>query len=315
MNHMMEVTVQLFPDEEGFIGRECPEPECEGYFKILPGTGLKGENLPCHCPYCGFTGPTNQFWTKEQLEYIHSILLGKAKELAYKELKKLEFEHKPKGPFGIGISMKVERGAPVPIRYYRERRLETNIICDNCTLHYSVYGVFAFCPDCGLHNSLQILDKNLEVVSKMLDYAQDINEKIAERLVENALEDCISAFDGFGREICRVYAKQSHDSGKAEKIHFQNLESAKKDIQSTFGFDISASVTEEDWSSAVRSFQKRHLIAHKMGVVDEKYITKTKDPDALVGRKILISPEDVSAVMRVIREVGGYLADQLVSTE
>jgi hypothetical protein len=34
-----------------------------------------------------------------------------------------------------------------------------------------IYGVFGYCPDCGEHNSLQILDKNLELVIKMLDMA------------------------------------------------------------------------------------------------------------------------------------------------
>jgi len=31
---------------------------CLGYFKITPGTGLKGPT-PCHCPYCGYSGEQN----------------------------------------------------------------------------------------------------------------------------------------------------------------------------------------------------------------------------------------------------------------
>ena len=48
------VSVTLEPDEKGVTGRECPS--CEQYFKIQFGTGLKGDGLPCHCPYCGYTG-------------------------------------------------------------------------------------------------------------------------------------------------------------------------------------------------------------------------------------------------------------------
>ena len=33
--------------------------------------------------------------------------------------------------------------APHPIRQYREKRLETEVVCDRCTLHYAIYGVFA----------------------------------------------------------------------------------------------------------------------------------------------------------------------------
>ncbi len=45
-----EFTVNFNPDEAGFIGRECPNDNCLGYFKIRPGTGLQESNLPCYCP-------------------------------------------------------------------------------------------------------------------------------------------------------------------------------------------------------------------------------------------------------------------------
>jgi ribosomal protein L17 len=57
MSHLSRLGSQLsipIPrDADGTIGRECPVPECESYFKIQPGTGLKGSDLPCYCPYCG----------------------------------------------------------------------------------------------------------------------------------------------------------------------------------------------------------------------------------------------------------------------
>src|SRR5438105_4335590 len=73
MTEKIEVKVSIPKDDDGFMGRECPEAECEGYFKIKPGTGLTGENLPCHCPYCGYTGHPDRFWTKEQIDYAQSV--------------------------------------------------------------------------------------------------------------------------------------------------------------------------------------------------------------------------------------------------
>ena len=63
-----------------------------------------------------------------------------------------------------------------------------------------MYGVFAFCPDCGQHNSLQILEGSFGTVTKLLDLASTAPEELGRKLVQNALEDCVSAFDGFGRE-------------------------------------------------------------------------------------------------------------------
>lgn len=306
------ISIPIQPDEDGFTGRECPNSDCEGYFKIEFGTGLKGENLPCHCPYCGHTASHDQFWTKEQIEYAKSVALRSITDALHKDLKKLEFDHKPKGAFGIGLSLKVKPGRPTPIHHYREKRLETEVVCGNCTLRYTVYGVFAFCPDCGLHNSIQILGKNLELAVKMLDMAATVEADLAVRLIENALEDCVSAFDGFGRETCHVYARKSTDPAKAEKVSFQNLEGARQSLSGLFNIDLAAGLVVNEWKIAVRGFQKRHLLSHKLGVVDEEYIRKTGDDRAVVGRKVNIGADDVRELVRILGKLAQSVSDDLV---
>jgi hypothetical protein len=253
--------------------------------------------------------------TKEQVEYAKSVAMRKITDVLHKDLKKLEFDHKPKGTFGIGISMKVKPGRPTPIHYYREKQLETEVVCANCTLRYSVYGVFAFCPDCGQHNSLQILDKNLEVVGKMLDLAAKAEKELADRIVENALEDCVSAFDGFGRELCRVYANKARSPARAERMSFQNLEAANVNVLDAFGVDLSADVEPDEWRAAGRGFQKRHLVAHKMGVVDQSYITKTGDTRAVVGWKIGVQASEVRELARIVSKLALRLSSALQELE
>lgn len=305
------ISIPIRADENAFTGRECPQPDCEGYFKIEFGTGLKGERLPCHCPYCGHIADHDQFWTKEQIEYATSVAMRQITDAFHKDLKKLEFDHKPKGAFGIGISMKVKPGRPTPIHFYREKQLETEVVCVNCTLRYSIYGVFAFCPDCGQHNSLQILDKNLEVVGKMLDLAAGAEKVLAEKLIENALEDCVSAFDGFGRELCRLHANRARNPARVEKMSFQNLEGSKTTLLDLFGIDLSAEVAPEEWRTATNGFQKRHLVTHKLSVVDQEYITKTGDTRAVVGRKIGIGADEVRGLARIISKLAPRLSDNL----
>ena len=163
------VSIPIPKDEHGYLGRECPNQDCVGYFKIKPGTGLSGEDLPCHCPYCGHKGGQNTFWTSEQIEYAKSVAMRKMADAIFRDLKGLEFNRPARGPFGIGLRLEIKQGRPVPIRHYRERLLETEVVCDGCTLHYAIYGLFGFCPDCRVHNSLQILSKNLDLVLKQLD--------------------------------------------------------------------------------------------------------------------------------------------------
>jgi len=301
--------IQISLDEEGYVGRECPVSDCLGYFKVTPGTGVQGDPF-CYCPYCGHKAKHNQFFTREQIEYAKSVMLNQVTNALLQDMKAMEFDHKPRGAFGIGISMKV-KGTPHPIRYYRENQLETEIICDQCTLRYAIYGVFAYCSDCGAHNSLQILNKNLELAEKEIALAATVQKDLAEHLIADALENVVSAFDGFGREICRVHASSATNLARAENVSFQNLVRADQRIQELFGFSLSASLSTVEWEFASRCFQKRHLLAHRMGVVDEAYIQATNDPDAMVGRKIQISSNEVRNLAGTIKSLGTFLAQQL----
>ena len=273
----MEFSVDIKPDEDGYTGRECPA--CEKYFKIKFGTGLPNAT-DCHCPYCNHIGPQGEFWTKQQIEYARSVALHKISDDLLKSMKKMERKPDRNAFLSIGITVK---GKPTPIAYYSEMELEEKVTCSNCTLEYTIYGAFAYCPDCGVHNSQQILTANFDLVLKMLDLAVGADKNVRAKLVENALEDTVSAFDGFGREHC---------SGLYQKLSFQNIESAKDKLQRDQGLDISDGLSSDEWNFVSEQFQKRHLLAHKMGVIDENFTRKTGSSQAMIGRKVSITEEN-----------------------
>lgn len=295
-------SISLKADGDGYLGRECPVKECLGYFKITPGTGVKGP-APCHCPYCGHSGASKTFTTPEQIEYAKSMVIRQVTDAIHQDLKSMEFDHKPRGAFGIGISMNVTQSARHPIRHYREKELETEVICDACTLRYAIYGVFGWCPDCGIHNSFQILTKNLELANKELALAESVDKELADHLIGDALENVVSAFDGFGREICRQ---------KGSDIRFQNLSGSRRKVQEVFGFDFADILGPVEWESACRVFQKRHVLAHTMGVIDADYVQKANDSGAIVGRKVRVSHGEVKAAIGIIGTLGNRLFDGLL---
>lgn len=303
-----KVNVPIPKDANGFLGRECPAEECLGYFKVKPGTGLTGPGLQCHCPYCGQAGDPNSFWTKEQIEYAKSVVIQQFADAVRKDLKQFEFDYPARGAFGIGISMKLKPGPLPPIRHYREQTLETEVVCDGCALHYSVFGLFAYCPDCGIHNSRQVLQKNLSLVAKQLTLASTVSDPdLARHLVEDCLENCVSAFDGFGRETCRVRADRSNDPARAASLSFQNLENAASAVKALFGIDMSTVVDVATWQRTKQAFFKRHLLAHRSGVVDDKYVAASGDQTAVVGRRVAIEPSEVAGVAAALETLGDAL--------
>lgn len=299
------MSIQIPKDSTGYFARECPK--CEEVFKVMPGTGLTGTNH-CYCPYCGHKGANDTFWTKEQLEYAKSVALNKVMGGALRTLKQHEFDMKPKGAFGIGISLKVTGTVP-RVRRYLEPSLETELVCDKCTLKYAIYGVFAFCSDCGAHNSLPILNKNLEFVRKLLALADTVDADTRERLTHDALENAVSAFDGFGREVCRTLAEK-HNTPAASNTSFQNLPNARDAVMRHLSFDLRDGLSDEEWTFVVAAFQKRHLIAHKMGVIDQRYVDVTGEPSAVVGRKVSVTREDVERICELVSRLGVRLASQ-----
>jgi hypothetical protein len=214
----------------------------------------------------------------------------------------MEFDHKPRGAFGIGT--KVQPSSPRPLRYYREKQLETEVVCDNCTLRYAIYGVFGWCPDCGVHNSFQILAKNIELAKKELALARAADKELADHFVGDALENLVSAFDGFGREVCRQ---------KAADIHFQNLTGARRRVKEAFGFDFADRLGAEGWERACRVFQKRHLLAHKMGGIDVDNVQRANDPRAVAGSKINMGRDEVTWAIGVLEALGRRLFDGVLS--
>ena len=244
-------------------------------------------------PYCGNAADPDEFTTDEQIDYAVSVAEQKLIDAFYKDLKTLEFDYPPKGPFELGFSMKVERMDPHPIQHYREKKLETDVTCKTCSLQYSIYGVFAFCPDCREHNSLQIFQKNMEVVNKLIDLTENLEEDLATRLIENALENCVSSFDGYGRELCRIYAHCASTSSNVKRIYFQNLDEAQASVRKAFGFDLVRSFENDAWFEVRRLFQMRHVIAHKMGVVDREYINRSGDTSFVEGQKLQLRANHV----------------------
>lgn len=293
----MELSVTIEPDEDGFTGRECPA--CEKYFKIKFGTGIP-DATDCHCPYCNHIGPQDEFWTEQQIEYAKSVALHKISGDLLKSMKKLEM--KPDRNAFISIGIKVE-GHPTPIAYYSEKELEEKVCCNNCTLQYTIYGAFGYCPDCGIHNSQQIVNANFDLVETLLNLAASAEDEVKSKFIENALEDSVSAFDGFGREHC---------SEMYQNISFQNIDATKDRLQRENGVDISAGLDTDQWDFVKEQFQKRHLLAHKMGVIDEEFIRKTRKSGSLLGRKVSISEEDVRKLIDYLKVMAENLFKNII---
>ena len=317
MKHLEEIPsqfdIEIPLDETGLFDCECPSSDCGKIFKIQPGTGLEDDDLPFHCPYCGHEEEYNEFITKAQVEYAESVVSNIVETALLKDLKSLEFNCKPQGEFGIGLSMKI-RGRPTPVQWYQEEDLETEVVCDKCTLRYVIYGVFGFCPDCGIHNSLQILETYFKIIENSLTLSESQKPPISQQLIEDALKNCVSFFDGFGREICRVFGQQASNPEKVSKINFQNIVGAADEVLKEFGVSLRDAIKADEWSNIQHAFQKRHVLIHNMSVIDRKYQKRTGVSESLIGRRVTVTEEEIRKLLRVLRTISHKLYHTLAGS-
>src|ERR1700719_1361457 len=76
----VEVSAGSLPDEEGYIDRECPSPECMFSFKVYTDDWrdtVRDEEV--FCPFCGHSADAKKWFTTEQVENAKQQALAQVK--------------------------------------------------------------------------------------------------------------------------------------------------------------------------------------------------------------------------------------------
>lgn len=298
MDNKKTIDVPMSTDEHGLVGRECPS--CKRYFKLKIGTGLA--TTQSVCPYCGYKGEGGEFYTPDQRDYIHRYLQKEVFAPMFgdfvNDLKRSEARNNN----GL-IRLKVSVTIPdFEIHSYQEKVLETDVICDNCGLVFSIYGVFSNCPDCGKLNARVIYDKSLDTSHGKLALSGDdtIAEHIRADLIKDALNGTVSAFDALGKALRKKHSAIPADPNNL----FQNLLKLDQVLATLTGKNISQYLTPADSDFLFLMFQVRHIYEHNAGVVDSDFEKKQPAYAHLLGRKYPLKKEDVSIFVVLMRQLG-----------
>ena len=270
-----------------------------------------------YCPMCGFKATSDKWYTSEQIEQMQEIInsyaLSQIQETLDKSFKELE--------------RTTRRNKYIKIKYKPGKRIsfinnpigqceewETEITCEKCQTRYSVIGSAYFCPCCGHNSAVSSFNDSLSGIEKMINslsemkemltdkYDLDSAESMCRKMLESSIGDMVSAFQKFA---CSKYEELS---GKAVRVNdFQVVEKGSSYFEDETGKPYSYWLSNSELDFMKLMFQKRHLIEHCNGMVDQKYLDNTNDSSYSVGQRIVIKEQDAMMLLNVLRKLGAGL--------
>jgi len=315
-----KVSVPIEADQEGYLDKECPSESCRFTFKVKEEDWrnlFKDEAV--YCPLCRHEANADSWWTTEQLEHTKKqamkVLEGRIGRALDTDAR--EFNSKqPRNSF-IKMSMKVNGFKPYPLLLPipAKELMERKIQCDKCGTRYSVIGSAYFCPCCG-HNSVErtfddsvqkILSKNNNMETIRKAFAEigkkDEGEVTVRSLIESTLSDGVTAFQRLSEAL---YSKMPSTRPAPFNV-FQRIEDGSRLWKDACGKGYEDWLTPAEMNDLNLLFQKRHLLSHKDGIVDDKYLQKSGDNSYKVDQRIVIKGSDARRLVELVTKLANEI--------
>lgn len=283
------------PTDEGFLGRECNNPGCRRYFRV----DADHIQSRMYCPYCGANFSNDELHTQDQIKYLEGSAEEQALEYMHGEIDKMFSKMSRQFRSNQFVSMDYK-----PTRYrakrvspdYREHKVDSELRCPECSFLFQVFGLFGFCPGCGVENML-IYDANLTIIRREIQ-----NSDQPTRALRHAYSDLVSTFQTF----CAKKATGEDE----DKPSFQELFPTRKFFKRTKGIDILEGLTDDELLTLRRVFQKRHACQHCEGKVTDQYVKKVPEDAKLIGTEVALSLDEFEKGARTLR----HIVDRLVTS-
>ena len=310
----MEIPITFHSDEKGYFDRECPNENCLYVFKVfMEDWKEKISDEEVHCPMCGHTDTSDKWWTQKQLADIEKTAVNFLSGYVQRELDKSfrNLENTTRGNKFVKISYKPShRLTFVNNPLGQSPEWEREVVCPKCGIRYSVIGIAYFCPCCGYNLVEESFEESLDSIVNMFDslpemenlfcdsYGKDKSRTMIRTLVESSLGDVVSAYQKFAKIIfCQL------SSSEVRSNDFQIVEKGSRLFIEAAGKGYKAFLTKEELSFLNLMFQRRHLMVHNGGIVDEQYIHKSNDNSYIIGQRLVIHENDILRLINTVKKL------------
>jgi hypothetical protein len=273
------------------------------------------------CPYSGFIGDDDEFVHADDIEAIKKYVLWMAENDVNALLGDWAKDFNRRQPRGGFISMKMEhkpRRSPKPLTIRED--LLRSLECEVCAREYGVYTLALFCPDCGAPNVALHFRREISLIGEQITLADDLDQKgnseLAYRLMGNAHEDVLTAFEATLKsvhaQLVRTHLPDQVGQligKKAVGNAFQNVERGRK-LFARLGIDPFDVLDEAGIKHIQLNAEKRHVLGHNLGMADDHYASFAEDLEP--GETVTLIGDDIRRFADLCLSVVARLEDSLL---
>lgn len=314
-----EMRMQIPADDKGFIDRECPNEACLFGFKVdLHDWEAIEARGHAHCPRCGLDDTPDRWYTTYQSKVIEENVGNYVLAQLSNDLDRFfsDFARQFRSNKVMSVTYRPDSSNEyIAIPFEQSEAWETEITCSDCGTRFSVIGNAYFCPCCGKDLSTDTVSevlasyrKRIESLDGLRSYFETIGTREeAERQVTSLREDTLGAIVG----AYEAYAKMRYaelGGTNARRGVFQRLREGEGLFTAITGETYADYTSVDDVNFMFLMFQKRHLLTHSNGLVDQPYIDKTGDPTYSVGQRIVLGNAELLRFLSITDAVVNGLA-------
>jgi hypothetical protein len=286
---LKDKTFMIPIDSDGMIDRQCPKDECKSYFKVNDedwSNIVKDEEV--FCPFC------------RNKSIAADYLISEHRSHAVEALRE-------------SILNVFHYGSNIPenaITLNAQQEFALKVKCESCNTRYAVIGAAYFCPCCGYNSitntALEALERmrgqisNLDTLKKIyeIEFNKDDAVSLAKYITEKTLVSCISTLQSFAETSYNFLS-----ASPAKFNIFQNITEGNKLWINLTGQGYIDWLTDDEYFKLNIYAQRRHLLEHKNGIVDDMYLKKSDDKSYQVGDRVIVNADEVLTLLTIIEKI------------
>jgi hypothetical protein len=290
-------------DDQGMWGRNCPA--CHGYFRT---THISNDSV---CPYCAKPAPSLTFISKAQRVYLAASYDAFARAMLTKKDTSLDLE---------AITDQT------PAWHYTEEKQQVHFKCqtDGCGAQTDILGRYGYCPRCGRTNARPAFN---DTMTRMLTRWEETNKSVTDKNARGEVWDdltvkSVTEFETLAKHLrlrLLVLPMTPNRRRELEALNFQSPLQADAALRKWFDIGVVAwngnattpprAIKDAEVPFITKMVQRRHILIHNGGVVDEEYLRLSGDKQARLGERIRVSSSEAKHFVEVMSEMGLNLLD------